>query len=209
MIADLVAGALAGLAVAMPVGPIGSYLVGLAARERLNTAVAAALGVASVDGAYAVVASVGGAGLHQALASASGVLTLLAAVVLVAVAARTLQQAVRRFRAAVASTRTAPAGQSPRRAYLTLLAMTAINPATVITFVAVVLGRRAADGGISGSAVLLFAGGAFVASAAWQLLLVGGGSFLGRLLRGRQGQLGIAIGSAVLMLGLAGAVLAG
>ena len=54
---------------------------------------------------------------------------------------------------------------------------------------------------------MLFAVGAFVASAAWQLLLVGGGSFLGRLLAGRRGQLGIAVCSAVLMLGLAVAVL--
>ena len=81
--------------------------------------------------------------------------------------------------------------------------MTAVNPATVITFVAVVLGRQTTDGGVSGAAVVLFAVGAFVASAAWQLLLVGGGSLLGRLLRGRRGQLGIALCSAALMLGLA------
>ena len=55
---DLFAGALAGLAVAMPIGAIGSYLIGLAAQERLAAAVAAALGVATVDGAYALVAAV-------------------------------------------------------------------------------------------------------------------------------------------------------
>ena len=107
------------------------------------------------------------------------------------------------------ATHPAPSGLSPRRAYLTLVAMTAVNPATVITFVAVVLGRQTPDGGVSGSAVVLFAAGAFVASAAWQLLLVGGGSLLGRLLRGRRGQLGIALCSATLMLVLAGAVVAG
>jgi arginine exporter protein ArgO len=208
VIADLAAGVLAGLAVAMPIGAIGGYLIGLAARERALTAAAAALGVASVDGAYAVVAAVGGAGVHAALAQASPVLTVLAAVVLVLVATRTLQQAVRRYRATAVATRAAPSGLSPRRAYLTLVAMTAVNPATVITFVAVVLGRQTTDGGVSGSAVALFAVGALVASAAWQLLLVGGGSLLGRLLRGRRGQLGIALCSAGLMLVLAAAVLA-
>ena len=58
-------------------------------------------------------------------------------------------------------------------------------------------------------AVGLFTLGAFVASAAWQLLLVGGGSLLGRLLNGRRGQLGIAIASATIMLGLAVVVLVG
>jgi len=208
VIDDLAAGVLAGLAVAMPIGAIGGYLIGLAARERAATAAAAALGVASVDGAYAVVAAVGGAGVHAALARASTTLTLLAAVVLVVVAARTVQQAVRRYRASAVVTRAAPSGLSPRRAYLTLVAMTAINPATVITFVAVVLGRQATDGEVAGRTVLLFAVGAFVASAAWQLLLVGGGSLLGRMLRGRRGQLGIALCSAGLMLVLAAAVLA-
>ena len=209
MIGDLLAGVLAGLAVAMPIGAVGGYLIGLAARERAATAAAAALGVASVDGAYAVIAAVGGAGVHAALAKASPTLTVFAAVVLILVAARTVQQAVRRYRAAAVATHPAPSGLSPRRAYLTLVAMTAVNPATVITFVAVMLGRQTPDGGVSGSAVVLFAAGAFVASAAWQLLLVGGGSLLGRLLRGRRGQLGIALCSATLMLVLAGAVVAG
>jgi len=55
--------------------------------------------------------------------------------------------------------------------------------------------------------VAVFAVGAFAASAGWQLLLVGGGSLLGRVLRGRRGQLGIAAASAALMLGLAAVVL--
>jgi arginine exporter protein ArgO len=63
--------------------------------------------------------------------------------------------------------------------------------------------------GVSWLAVGLFALGAFVASAVWQLLLVGGGSLLGRLLSGRRGQLGIAIASAAIMLGLAVVVLPG
>jgi arginine exporter protein ArgO len=64
------------------------------------------------------------------------------------------------------------------------------------------------DGDLSWLAVGLFALGAFVASAVWQLL-VGGGSLLGRLLAGRRGQLGIAVASALIMLGLAAAVLVG
>jgi threonine/homoserine/homoserine lactone efflux protein len=206
MLGELAAGAVAGLAVAMPVGAIGAYLLGLAARERFAVAAAAALGVASVDGAYALVASLGGAGLRALVQSASVVLTWLAALVLVVLAVRTLGQAVGRHRSATPAVRVSRAG-SVRRAYLGLVGLTAVNPATVITFSAVVLGRPTGDAGLTWPAVVLFAVGAFVASAAWQLLLVGGGSVLGRLLAGRRGQLAIAVASALLMLGLAVAVL--
>ena len=207
MISDLVAGVLAGLAVAMPIGAIGTYLVGLAARERFAVAAAAALGVASVDGGYAVVASVGGAGLQTVVERVAGVLTVTAAIVLVLVAARTLQVAIRRYRRVDDAGISGPSRLTPLRAYATLIAMTAVNPATVITFAAVVLGRSAGDGSFDWATVVLFAVGAFGASAAWQLLLAGGGSMLGRLLTGRSGQLGISICSAAIMLGLAVAVL--
>jgi len=209
MLGELLAGALAGLAVAMPVGAIGAYLLGLAARERFAVAAAAALGVASVDGAYALVASLGGAGLRAVLQQASTVLARLAALVLVVLAIRTLSQAVRRYGAASPAVVRAGRAASAWRAYLGLVGLTAVNPATVITFSAVVLGRPAGDSGLTWSGVTLFAVGAFVASAGWQLLLVGGGSVLGRLLAGRRGQLAIAAASALLMLGLAVAVLLG
>jgi arginine exporter protein ArgO len=204
---DLLAGAVAGLAVALPVGAIGAYLVGLGARERLAVAAAAALGVASVDGAYALVASLGGAGLRSLLQRTTTVLSMLAALVLVGLAIRTLHQAVRRYRAVTPPVSGAGQLPSPWRAYAALVGLTAVNPATVITFSAVALGRPGSDRGLSWLAVGLFALGAFVASAVWQLLLVGGGSLLGRLLFGRRGQLGIAIASAAIMLGLAAVVL--
>jgi arginine exporter protein ArgO len=205
----LLAGAVAGLAVAMPVGAIGAYLVGLGARERLSVAAAAALGVASVDGAYALVASLGGGGLRSMLQRTTTVLSMLAALVLVGLALRTLHQAIRRYRAVTPPVSGAERLPSPGRAYAALIGLTAVNPATVITFSAVALGRPGTDGGLSWLAVALFALGAFVASAVWQLLLVGGGSVLGRLLAGRLGQLGIAIASALIMLGLAMVVLVG
>ena len=65
MISDFVSGTVAGLAVAMPIGAVGSYLIGLAARERPPTAAAAALGIASVD-VYAVMAAFAGAGVPRA-----------------------------------------------------------------------------------------------------------------------------------------------
>ncbi len=85
--------------------------------------------------------------------------------------------------------------------------MTAINPATVATFAAVVLGRSATGTASGAAAVVMFAAGALTASAAWQLLLVGAGSVLGRVLRGRRGQVAIALVSAAIMAALALALL--
>ena len=206
MISYLFAGAVAGLAVAMPIGAVGSYLVGLAARERTAIALAAALGIASVDGAYAILAGVGGAGLQAILSDVSGWLTYAAAITLVVVAVHTMRTAFRRYRGDI-QTRSQLSKLTPTRAYFNLVALTAVNPATVVTFAAVIVGRSSSAGGSSWLAVAVFALGAFLASAFWQLLLAGGGSVLGRLLRTRRGQLRISLGSAFVMLGLAVGVL--
>jgi arginine exporter protein ArgO len=206
MISDFVAGSVAGLAVAMPIGAVGTYLVGLGARERVSVAAAAALGVASVDGGYAVIAVLSGAGLQLVLSEVSGRLEWIAASVLVVVSIRTVLVAVRRYR----SNRDTVGRQrdlTPARAYVSLVALTALNPATLITFAAVAVGRSSREGGSTMPVVVVFAIGAFAASAIWQLLLTGGGNLLGRLFTGRRGQLGVSACSALIMLGLAVGVL--
>jgi arginine exporter protein ArgO len=206
LLGELAAGALAGLAVAMPVGAVGSYLLGLAARSPWRTAAAAALGVASVDGAYAVLAALGGVGLRRSLERSGPDLAVAAAVVLAAVSGRTAWVAVRRFRRPAGAAPVPPLRPGP--AYLLLVAMTAVNPATLVTFAAVVL-ARSGSGAPTWARAALFAAGAFLASATWQLLLASGGSLLGRLLRGARGQLGVGLASSALMLALAVTLLLG
>jgi arginine exporter protein ArgO len=201
MIGDFGSGVVAGLAVAMPLGAVGTYLVGLGARERIVVATAAALGVASVDGGYAVIAVLGGTGLQGVLSEVSDWLKWIAVSVLVVVAIRTLLLAVRRYR----GDRDAvdrPRDLTPVRAYGSLAALTAVNPATLITFAAVAVGRSSTGVTSTPPAVALFAIDAFAASAVWQLLLTGGGNLLGRIFTGRRGQLGISACSALIMLGL-------
>ncbi|HST50127.1 LysE family transporter, partial [Jatrophihabitans sp.] len=86
----------------------------------------------------------------------------------------------------------------PARAYATLAGLTLINPATLIYFVALVVGLRAGSAPSAlGQAV--FVAAAFAASASWQLLLVGGGALLGRVLTGGRGQRVTAVASGVLI----------
>ncbi|WAL63574.1 LysE family transporter [Amycolatopsis cynarae] len=193
MTAVVLAGLLAGYGIAIPVGAIGAYLVGLTARTSLRVGAAAALGIATVDGVYALVAMFGGGPLAEMIAPVAGVLRWIAAGVLLAVAVQVLHSGLRRYRASAAQAPPRPEdAPSPARAYAAFLAMTLLNPTTIIYFVAVVLGgqARVADTWTERSA---FVTAAFLASASWQLLLAGGGTLLGRVLTGRRGQLGTAL----------------
>ena len=201
MTGALVAGLLAGYGIAVPVGAIAALIVGLTARAGLRTGAAAALGVATADGVYAAVAMVGGSALAAVIASVAEPLRWLAAAVLLALAVRGAVTGLRHYRdPARAATR---GGLStPGRAYLGLLGLTLLNPATVVYFGALVLGRQA-DGELGTAGALVFVVAAFVASASWQLLLAGGGSVVGRVLTGPRGRLATALVSSAVIAGLA------
>jgi arginine exporter protein ArgO len=197
----LVAGLLAGYGIAVPVGAIAVLIVGLTARTGLRTGAAAALGVATADGVYAIVAVLGGSALGGLIAPAATPLRWVAAVVLVFLAVRTATSAVRHYRDPARAV-TRGGLSTPGRAYLGLLGLTMLNPMTIVYFGALVLGRRAGgDLGTLGSVV--FVAAAFVASASWQLLLAGGGSVVGRSLTGPRGRLGTALLSSTVIVALA------
>ena len=210
--AAVAAGLVAGYGIAIPVGAVGAYLIALTARTSLRTGVCAALGTASADGLYALTAVGGGAALARAIQPAAGGLRWAAALVLIVLAVRGAVAAVRQYRFAdagsradagvgagsgvgagagsggAAGSRAGPAPLGPVRAYLTLLAITLMNPVTVIYFAALVAGRQASSApGILASAGFVLA--AFAASASWQLLLAAGGALLGRALAGRRAAL--------------------
>jgi len=206
MIASLGAGVLAGLGIAMPIGAIGTFLVGLGASAPARISTAAAAGVASTDGLYALIAVTAGAALESVLRPAATALRWLSVGVLCLIAAWTCVVAVRRHRASTApSVRSAELTATPARAYVLLLGLTALNPATLAYFTSLVLGRQS-----HGTTTMLervaFVVGAFAASLAWQLTLTRGGAVLGRVARGRNGQLGIAVVSSLVMLALAARV---
>lgn len=197
-------GLVAGYGIAVPVGAVGAYLVTLTARTSLRVGAAAALGVATADGVFAVLAVLGGTALAGALAAVDDPLRWVAFGVLLALAVRVAVVGIREHRGGtVPTSSTAPTGRTGAgRAYLALLGTTLLNPATVVYFAALVVGGGGAVGS-SAEAGALFVAGALLASASWQLLLATGGSVLGRVVTGRRGRLVMALVSAALIAGLA------
>jgi len=198
----LVAGLLAGWGIAVPVGAVAAYLVSLTARTNARVGAAAALGVASADGIYALVAVLGGVALAAPIAAIATPLRWLSVVVLTALGGRIIASAVRDHRSGTdlaAGSRT----DRPGRAYVTLLGITLLNPVTILYFAALVLGSTAADLGASWPTGALFVIGAFCASASWQLILVAGGLAIGRALTGRTGRLVTGLVSGALIIGFA------
>jgi arginine exporter protein ArgO len=212
------AGVAAGYGIAVPVGAIGVLIAGLSARTSLRVGAAAGLGAATADGLYAAVAVLGGAAVADVIAPIATPLRWAAAAVLLGLAVLTGWGAFRARSSTDVPPRPAtsrpatsrpatPRPATPRpatsrlatplRAYAGILALTLLNPATVIYFAALVIGHGGAGGGA------WFVIGAFLASASWQLLIAGGGSLIGRLLTGPRGRVITALVSSLVIAVLA------
>lgn len=168
----LVAGAAAGLAVAMPLGAIGLLILDACIRRGLRPGIAAGAGVAAADLTYAVVAAAAAGPIAVALAPHARTLHLAAGVVLVAVAVKIALGVRRPTGVADAGTATGLASTAVRFYGLTL-----INPLTATAFAAVVLALP--GGEVTAAGVAAFAVGAFAASLTWQSLLATAGAVAG------------------------------
>jgi arginine exporter protein ArgO len=178
----LASGLLTGYAIAVPVGAVAVMIVALSARTSWRIGAAAGLGVATVDGGYAAVAATAGTAVARALEPVAPALTALSVAVLLGIAALTVVHAFRPARPEAP----APRPWTPLRAWLTFVAVTAINPATVLYFAAVVLGGSVAIHGPADG--LVFVAAAFTASASWQLFIASVGTGLGAWMSGPRGR---------------------
>jgi threonine/homoserine/homoserine lactone efflux protein len=184
---SLLAGVVAGFAIAIPVGAIAVLIVELGLRRGFRVAGAAGAGAATADGLYAALAAVGGVALGHAIEPYEAVLRLIAGAALFGIAARGL-----------ASLRSGPRGspgaaEAPRDAfatYLRFVALTLLNPMTVVYFAALMLGLPEIGTGVAERGA--FVVGAFGASLSWQLLLAAVGAVAHRRLPARF-QIGVSL----------------
>jgi threonine/homoserine/homoserine lactone efflux protein len=128
--------------------------------------------VATADLLYAAVAAAAGTAAASLLEPHEHALRLIAAGVLAAVAVLSLRGVRRRARAHAGAD-----GPPPRHLYARFLALTAVNPTTVVYFAALIAGLPAvASAPAPDKAVFVAAVG--VASLSWQLALAGAGAAL-------------------------------
>ncbi|HEX4226613.1 MAG TPA: lysine transporter LysE [Pseudonocardiaceae bacterium] len=204
MTAAILAGLVAGYAVAIQVGAMSVLLVGFAARSRLLVAAAAGMGIATADGLYALLSAVGGGAVSGLVRPIAAPLGIVAAIVLIGLSIRIAVLAIRDYHTASGQAGPMETPSGPLRAYLGFLGLTVLNPTTVIYFVALVLGRHFGFGVADG---IGFGLAVFVASASWHVLLAAGGRLVGRVLTSRLGRLITALTSSAVIVVLAVVVL--
>jgi threonine/homoserine/homoserine lactone efflux protein len=162
----LLRGFVLGFAIAASPGPIFFLCVRRTLVQGRLTGLFSGLGVATVDGFYAAIATFGVAALTTAFVAGRRPLAVVGGAVLVVLGVRILLE-----RARSTGPRPSVSGRGLAWAYLSTVGLTITNPATIISFAALAatLGL-----GTSGSFVrpALVVAGVLLGSAAWWCLLV-------------------------------------
>ncbi len=184
-----------GFFVALQLGPMSLFLLRSTLRHGWLVGLAIGAGIAVVDALYAACGAAGAAPF-LAIEPVRLALGLVGAVVLVALGARTLYFAFRVRLGGEVPEEVA----TPRQAFLTSLAGTASNPATIASWAAIFAAASVAGAaGSSGAAVMLVAG-VGVGSLTWTMLLASGTA----VARRAAGERALRVADAVAGLGLIG-----
>jgi threonine/homoserine/homoserine lactone efflux protein len=168
--AALLAGLVAGLAIAMQVGAVSLLLIEAAVVAGPRAGVAGGMGVATADFGYAAVAAAAGGAAGAALSGYESAIRIFAAVVLAAIAVHGLLR-LRTEPPAATATPGAPGAH-----YLRFLAITGANPLTIASFAALAAALSLHGAG----AAIAFTLGVGAASAGWHLALTLAAGHAGR-----------------------------
>ena len=198
-VSAFVAGALAGYAIAIPVGVIAILLLETGMRRGFRCAAAGALGAASADGVYALLAASFGSVLAGAIAPITQPVRVLAVLALLMLGLKGILAA----RGGTAGARSEGLPASLSGTYVRLLALTLLNPATVVYFAALILGLPVV--GMQAAERAAFVAGVFLASLSWQMLLAGVGAVAHRRLPPRV-QVAASLSGNLVVLGFAVAI---
>lgn len=172
MFSLLLRGFALGFAVAAAPGPISFLCLRRTLLRGRLYGLVSGLGVATADGLYAAVASLGVAALAASIASGRRPLAVIGGAVLIVLGARILLERRQELREPPATTGTGLAW-----AYVSTLGLTITNPATIISFAALAATLGLGTGaGLVQPAVLV--GGVLLGSAAWWCVLAVAASLL-------------------------------
>jgi len=163
-----------GFLIAAPVGPIGLLCIRRTLQYGWSAGFASGLGVAIADGLYAAVAAFGLTAVVVFLQQHARAFHTVSAVLLVLLGVQAIAGAFRPQQAAPANAEMSAqpaAGQRLAAATISTLALTLVNPATVLSFAAAFTLITTRIGQLSAASAAIFSVGAFCGSAAWWLVL--------------------------------------
>lgn len=163
---------LLGLSVAAPVGAIGVLIIRRSVAYGWRFGFVSGLGVATADAIYGAIAAFGLTALTAALTAIADPLRLFGGLFLLYLGARTFFA-----RATAPASGAADTRRSLSAAYLSIFALTIVNPQTVLTFLSAFAGLGALDPSDS-FAPFLMVSGVFLGSVSWWLALSAAASVL-------------------------------
>ncbi|PWJ47592.1 Arginine exporter protein ArgO [Quadrisphaera granulorum] len=183
VVTGLAVGVAAGLVLSIPFGALSAMLVEVGMRSTPRVAMSAAVGVASTDVVFALVAATTGSVVSAALAPWRMQVQVVAAVVVLLLGAHALHSALREESGKPTgrhvATRSGPPGQQVRSTWLRFVVAAAANPMTTLTLTALAASLGPST---TPAVVVAFAAGCGVASIVWHSCLSLGGHLLGRWL---------------------------
>lgn len=171
-----VQGIIIGLTLAVPVGPISLLCIHRTVAGGRLHGILSGFGVATADSFYAAVAFLGLTAVSGMIIGNQAVFRLLAGLALVLVG-------IQVFRSIPSEPGAGPENpESYVRDYLSLLAITAANPLTIIFFITILPGFGVVAQGTTLISAVPFVAGVFLGSAVWWIVLCGSlGSVRSRL----------------------------
>jgi threonine/homoserine/homoserine lactone efflux protein len=193
MASAFLAGLAAGYAIAVPVGVIAVLILETGMRRGFRIAAAAAAGAGTADGIYALLAAGFGAALAGLVEPITRPVRILAVAALVVIAVRGL----RSIRVGGSGGRSERLPASALGTYGRLLALTLLNPATIVYFAALILGLP--NLGDAPGERGAFVAGVLVSSMSWQLLLASIGALAHRRIPPRLQVVASVIGNLVVL----------
>ncbi|MEY4293762.1 MAG: hypothetical protein RIR29_412 [Actinomycetota bacterium] len=173
-------GFFAGLALAIPVGPMAIMLINTTLEKGWRHGVAGASAMASIDFSYALVVFLLGHAVSSFFSTWGHALSLLGALILLALGLNTLFRNYKLLRSSAAEVSAAKSGSTPAKTYLLFAGATILNPPTALYFLGIAPSVAQFEYQNFFVSTLVFALGVFVGSVIWQQALALTGTTLRR-----------------------------
>ena len=173
-------GFFAGLALAIPVGPMAIMLINTTIEKGWRHGVAGASAMASIDFSYALVVFLLGHAVSSFFSTWGQALSLIGALILLALGLNTLFRNYKLLGGSAPEVSLATPGSTPVKTYLLFAGATVLNPPTALYFLGIAPSVAQYEYRNFVVSALVFALGVFVGSVIWQQTLALTGTTLRR-----------------------------